>query len=219
MRALNVRTPPYQRVQGAAHKWAEVGDFYATNLVGHGLRFVWVPGFDLDNPTDDYQPFTLSPYGRSCSDDVPVLRSEVEKLVLAGHVSDIAPAEAECVCSIFLVEKKPDPDNPQGANRPCTNSRPVNRFISVTYFTLRGVREILPHLGTDYFACKVTMGIFTGRFQRGTRRGWFLHLTGSYTSGMASFWSKCGTPGMATNDASHHLSCKSSWSLGVRICR
>ena len=55
----------------------------------------------------------------------------------------------------FLAEKNPVRDNPQGSNRPCTNLKSVNRFVSVTYFTLAGLREISPYLRSDYYACKV----------------------------------------------------------------
>ena len=48
------------------------------------------------------------------------------------------------MCSIFLLEKKPAADYLQSSNRPCTNLRPVNRFVSIRYFTLPGLREIFP---------------------------------------------------------------------------
>ena len=85
------------------------------------------------------------------------MRREVDKLVLAGHVSEMNPERAKCVTSIFLVDKKPDPENPEGSSRPCTNLKPVNRFIHVTYFTLPSLREILPYLKKGYYACKLDL--------------------------------------------------------------
>ena len=64
--------------------------------------------------------FTLSPYARDDLDDNEVLQREIDKLILAARVSEIEPEDAKCVTSIFLVEKKPDPENPQGSSRPCT---------------------------------------------------------------------------------------------------
>ena len=154
---VDARTPQYQRVQAAAHEWAKLGNVYATNVMQNELRFQWVPSFNPNDPMDDYKPFSLSPYGGSCSDDDPVLHSEVEKLPLADNLSEIAPAEAKCACSSFLVEKKPDPDNRQGSNRPCTNLKPVNRFVSVTYFTSAGLLEMLPYVVSGYYACKVDL--------------------------------------------------------------
>ena len=78
-------------------------------------------------------------------------------MLLAGEVSEIEPAEAKCLWSFFYAEKKADPENPQGFHRPCTNLKPVNRLVSVTYFTLPGLREISPYLGSDYYACKVEL--------------------------------------------------------------
>ena len=65
--------------------------------------------------------------------------------------------QRESVCSVFMVEKKPDPDNPQDSSQPCTNWNPVNWFVYVTYFTLPGPQESLPYLGSDYYACKVDL--------------------------------------------------------------
>ena len=154
VRGVDVRTPPYQGVQVAARKWAELGDAHITSVVQNGLRLDEVPSFDPVDPADDYKPLSPSPYGRSCSDDDPVLRSGVEKLILPGHVSEASSAEAKCVCSIFLVEKKPDAADPQGFNRRCTNLKPVDWFLSIKYFTLPGLRGILPYVGSDYYAGK-----------------------------------------------------------------
>ena len=106
MRAPDVRTPTYQRVQGSAQAWAKLGDAYVTNIVPHGVRFDLVPGLDADDPTNDPKLFSLSPYGRSCSEDSPVVRSEVEKLVLAGHVSDICTCRSKVCVFNFSGSKK-----------------------------------------------------------------------------------------------------------------
>ena len=106
MRAPDVRTPTYQRVQGSAQEWAKLGDAYVTNIVPHGVRFDLVPGLDADDPTDDPKLLSLSPYGRSCSDDGPVVGSEVEKLVLAGHVSDISTCRSKVCVFNFSGRKK-----------------------------------------------------------------------------------------------------------------
>ena len=78
-------------------------------------------------------------------------------MILAGHVSEIEPDDANCVTSLSLVEKKPDPENPQGSSRPCTNLKPVIRLMHVTYFSLPKLREILPYLKKGYYACKLDL--------------------------------------------------------------
>ena len=128
--------PPYKRLQAPWRKWDALGDAYVSRVVQNGLLFDWVPGFDPLHPEDNYRPFSLAPHARDILEEDVVLRQEVDKLVLAGHVSEIDPAEAKCVTSIFLVDKKPDPENSEGSSRPCTNLKPVNRFLHVTYFTL-----------------------------------------------------------------------------------
>ena len=146
VREVDTSIPPFKRLQAAWREWDALGDSYVSRVVQNGLLFDWVPGFDLLHPEDNYRPFSLAPHAQDISDDDVVLRQEVDKLVLAGHVSEIEPEEGKCVTSIFLVDKKPDPENPEGSSRPCTNLKLVNRFIHVTYFTLPTLREILPYL-------------------------------------------------------------------------
>ena len=141
VRGVDTSIPPYKRLQAAWREWDALGDKYVSRVVQNGLLFDWVPGFNLLHPEDNYRPFSLAPHARDISDEDVVLRQEVEKLVLAGHVSEIDPEEAKCVTSIFLVDKKHDPENPEGSSRPCTNLKPVNRFIHVTYFTLPTLSE------------------------------------------------------------------------------
>ena len=157
VRGMDTSIPPYKRLQAAWREWDALGDSYVSRVVQNGLLFDWVPGFDPLHPEDNYRPFSLAPHARDISDDDVVLRREVDKLVLAGHVSEIEPEEAKCVTSIFLVDKKPDLENPEGSSRPCTNLKPVNRLIHVTYFTLPTVREILPYLKKGYYACKLDL--------------------------------------------------------------
>ena len=157
LRGVDTSIPPYKRLQAARREWAALGDAYVSRVVQNGLLFDWVPGFDLLYPEDDCRPLSLAPHARDISDKDVVLRREVDKLVLAGHVSEIDPEDAKCVTSIFLVDKKPDPENPEGSFRPCTNLKPVNRFIHVIYFTLPSLREILPYLKKGYYACKLDL--------------------------------------------------------------
>ena len=157
VRGVDTSIPSYKRLQAAWRKWDALGDAYVSRVVQNGPLFDWVPGFDLLHPEDNYRPFSLAPHAGDISDEDVVLRQEVDKLVLAGHVSEIDPEEAKCVTSIFLVDKKPDPENPEGSSRPCRNLTPVNRFIHVTYFTLPTLREILQYLKKGYYACKLDL--------------------------------------------------------------
>ena len=150
VRGVDTSIPPYKRLQAAWREWDALGDAYVSRVVQGGLFFDWVPGFDSLHPEDNYRPFSLAPHAPDISDEDVVLRREVDKLLLAGHVSEIDPEEAKCVTSIFLVDKKPDPENHEGSSRPCTNLKPVHRFIHVTYFTLLSLREILPYLKKGY---------------------------------------------------------------------
>ena len=61
--------------------------------------------------------------------------------------------------SIFLVDKKPDPKSPNGSSRPCTNLKPVNLFIHITYLSVPTVREFFPYLTEGYFASKLDLKI------------------------------------------------------------
>ena len=106
VRGVDTSIHPYKRLQAAWRKWDALGDSYVSRVVQNGLLFHWVPGFDQLHPEDSYRPFSLAPHARDISDDDVVLRQEVDKLVLAGHVSKIEPEEAKCVTSIFLVDKK-----------------------------------------------------------------------------------------------------------------
>ena len=157
VRGVDTSVPPHKRVQAAWREWEALGDSYVARIARNGLQFDWIPGFDPLHPDDNYRPFSLSPYARDDLDDDEVLQREIDKLILAGHVSEIEPEDAKCVTSIFLVEKKPDPENPQGSSRPCTNLKLVNRFIHVTYFSLPTLREILPYLKKGYYACKLDL--------------------------------------------------------------
>ena len=146
VRGVDTSLPPHKRVQVAWREWEALADSYIARIARNGLHFNGIPGFDPLHPDDNYRPFSLSPYARDGLDDDEVLQREIDKLILAGHVSEIEPEDANCVTSLLLVEKKPDPENPQGPSRPCTNLKPVNRFIHVTYFSLPTLREILPYL-------------------------------------------------------------------------
>ena len=157
VRGVDTSIPPSKRLQAAWREWDALGDAYVSRVGQNGVLFDWVPGFDPLHPEDNYRPFSPAPHAGDISDEDVVLRQEVDKLVLAGHVSEIDPEEAKCVTSIFLVDKKPDPENPEGSSRPCTNSKPVNRFIHVTYFTLPTLRKILPYLKKGYYACKLNL--------------------------------------------------------------
>ena len=156
-RGVDTSFPPCKRLQAAWRESDALEDSYISRVVQIGLLFDWVPGFDPLHPEDNYRPFSLAPHAPDISDDYVVLRQEVDKLVLAGHVSEIESEEAKCSTSIFLVDKKPDPETPEGSSRPCTNLKPVNRFIHVTYFTLPTLREILPYLKKGYYACKLDL--------------------------------------------------------------
>ena len=155
VRGVDTSVPPHKRVQAAWREWEALGDSYVARIARNGIQFDWIPGFDPLHPDVNYRPFSLSPYARDDLDDDEVLQREIDKLILAGHVSKIEPEDAKGVTSIFLVEKKPDPENPQGSSRPCTNLKPVNCFIHVTYFSLPTVREILPYSKKGYYACKL----------------------------------------------------------------
>ena len=157
VRGVDTSVPPYKRLQVDWREWDALGDASVSRVVKNGLLLDWVPGFDPLHPEDNYRPFSLAPHARDISDEDVVFRREVDKLVLAGHVSEIEPEEAKCVTSIFLVDKKPDPENPEGSSRTCTNLKPVNRFIHVTYFTLPSLQEILPYLKKGYYACKLDL--------------------------------------------------------------
>ena len=157
VRGVDTSVPPHKRVQAAWREWEALGDLYVARIARNGLQFEWIPGFDPLHPDDIYRPFSLSPYARDDLDDDEVLQREIDKLILAGHVSEIEPEDAKCVTSIFLVEKKPHPKNPQGSSRPCTNLKPLNRFRHVTYFSLPMLREILPYLKKGYYACKLDL--------------------------------------------------------------
>ena len=144
-------------MQAAWREWEALGDSYVACIARNGLQFDWIPGFDPLHLDDNYRPFSLSPYARDDLDDDAVLQREIDKFILAGHVSEIEPEDAKCVTSSFLVEKKPDPENPQGSSRPCTDLKPFNRFIHVTYFSSRTLREILPYLKKGHYACKLDL--------------------------------------------------------------
>ena len=159
VQGVDTSIPPYKRLQAAWREWDALGDAYVSRVVQNGLFFDWVPGFDPLHPEDNYRPFSLAPHARDISDEDVVLRQEVDNMVLAGHVSAIDPEEAKCVTSIFLVDKKPDSENPEGSSRLCTNLKPVKSYIHVTYFALPTLREILPYLKKRYYACKLDLNL------------------------------------------------------------
>ena len=136
VQGVDTSIPPYKRLQAAWRERDALRDAYVSRGVQNGLLLDWVPCFDPLHPEDNYRPFSLAPHARDISDEDIILRREVDKLVLAGHVSKMDPEVAKCVTFIFLVDKKPDPENPEGSSRPCTNLKPVNRFTHVTYFAV-----------------------------------------------------------------------------------
>ena len=136
VRGVDTSVPPQKRVQAAWREWEALGDSYVARIARNGLQLDSIPGFDPLHPDDNYRTFSLSPYTRDDLDDDEVLQQEIDKLILAGHVSEIEPEDAKCVTSIFLVVKRPDRENLQGSSRPCTNLKPLNRFIHVTYCKL-----------------------------------------------------------------------------------
>ena len=157
IRGVDTSVPAHKRVQAAWREWEALGDSYVARIARNGLQFDWIPGFDPLHPDNNYRPFSLSPYARDDLDDAEVLQRGIDKLILAGHVSVIEPEDANCVTSFFLVQKKPDPENPQGSSRPSTNLKPVNCFIHLTYFSLPTLRQILPYLKKGYYDCKLDL--------------------------------------------------------------
>ena len=109
VRGVDTSVPPHKRVQAAWREWEALGDLYVACIARNGLLFDCIPGYDPLHPDDNYRPFSLSPYARDDLDDDEVLQREIDKLILACHVSEIEPEDANCVTSIFLVVKKPDP--------------------------------------------------------------------------------------------------------------
>ena len=122
VRGVDTSVPPYKRLQAAWREWDALGDAYVSRVVQNGLLFDWVPGFDPLHPEDNYGPFSLAPHARDISDEDVVLRREVDKLVLAGHVSKIEPEEAKCVTSIFLVDCLRIKSNPQNVEQSILSS-------------------------------------------------------------------------------------------------
>ena len=116
VRGVDTSVPTQKRVQAAGREWEALGDSYVTRIARNRLQFDCVPGFDPLHPDDNYIPFSLSPYARDDLEVNEVLQREIDKFILAGHVSEIETEDAKCVTSFFLVEKKPDPENPQGSS-------------------------------------------------------------------------------------------------------
>ena len=68
-------------------------DAYVLQLVGHGLRFEWIPGMDPVKPDPMCSPRSM--YTATALEDGPPLEQEIAKAVRAGALKKVSREEVK----------------------------------------------------------------------------------------------------------------------------
>ena len=121
-------------------------DVYVLQVVGHSLRFEWIPGMDPVNLDPMCSP--RSRYRASALEDDPLLEQAISKAVRAGALEKVSREEAKCTSGILNVLKKPDKANSNGSWRPYTNLNNANVFVCTHDFRLPTLMELALSLKT-----------------------------------------------------------------------
>ena len=93
-------------------EWEKLNDAYVTSVICEGLHLHWVDGFDPENPSADFWPYSSLAEVRD-----PDMVEHVKEAVKQGCMEVVQPQGVRCCASLFAVDKASHEAHPKGGRR------------------------------------------------------------------------------------------------------